>query len=336
VRGNQFYNATDGFGWTQSVSEFQRATGGTKVSQDLYRDGHWGTAPRTFDVAVEAGQEYSVRVYVGDPNFARNNIQVRLEGGAWQNVTNTPAGDFQTLVLSGTSSDDRLNISIRNNGGDPYWVINGIDVWKRPAATPRTIPAKRICWQPTWSSEMVGQWLTEDALDALAPLAREYWVSTGLADWQVAELQRTPISIGDLSYRGALGVTRPEGIWLDASGAGVVGRRWAVGGVGWAVGGGQWAVGSGQLFGSDSSQRTTANGQLPAYGYDLLTVLTHELGHVIGYDDLDPLHHSDHIMAGVLQPTSGRRESHGRREPRGRRTRATGRRTRAVGRSGAR
>jgi hypothetical protein len=31
-------------------------------------------------------------------------------------------------------------------------------------------------------------------------------------------------------------------------------------------------------------------------------VLTHELGHVIGYDDLDPLHYPDHIMAGVLQP----------------------------------
>jgi hypothetical protein len=53
------------------------------------------------------------------------------------------------------------------------------------------------------------------------PLAREYWVSTGLADWQLAELYRTPVAIGDLSCRGALGVTKPEGILLDASGAGL-------------------------------------------------------------------------------------------------------------------
>jgi hypothetical protein len=119
-----------------------------------------------------------------------------------------------------------------------------------------------------------------------------------LTDWQVAELYRTPIAIGDLSYRGALGVTKPEGIWLDASGAGL----------GWNVGSSQWSVVSGQWFGDISHQRTTANGQLPTAAYDLLTVVTHELGHVLGYDDLDPHHHPDHIMAGVLPPGAVRVE----------------------------
>ena len=31
-------------------------------------------------------------------------------------------------------------------------------------------------------------------------------------------------------------------------------------------------------------------------------MLTHELGHVLGYDDLDPQQHPEHLMAGVLQP----------------------------------
>jgi hypothetical protein len=105
-------------------------------------------------------------------------------------------------------------------------------------------------------------------------------VSTGLADWQVAELYRTPVAIGDLSYRGALGMAKPEGIWLDASGAGL----------GW------------------HTSLLTPNSQLPTSSYDLLTVVTHELGHVLGYDDLDPDHHSDHIMTGVLQPGVGRVE----------------------------
>jgi hypothetical protein len=43
---------------------------------------------------------------------------------------------------------------------------------------------------------------------------------------------------------------------------------------------------------------------------DLLTVITHELGHVLGFPDIDPLTHPDDIMAGTL-PT-GLRRSPGR------------------------
>ena len=296
VRGNTLYNANNGYGWTQSVSEFQRTTT-SKDSDALYRDGHWGSAVRTFQVAAIEDTLYSVRVYVGDASFLRNNIQISVEGGAWQTVANTAANVFTTLVVPGTSTNDDglLTISIRNNGGDPYWVINGMDVWEGVLLGPND-PGEAPLLAATWSTEMVGGQLTQAAVDAVLPVARQYWVSTGLADWQVAELYRTPVAIGDLSYRGALGVAKPEGIWLDASGAGL----------GWNVGSSQWSVVSGQWLGDISHQQTTANGQLPTAAYDLLTVLTHELGHVLGYDDLDPLHHSDHIMAGVLQPGTER------------------------------
>jgi hypothetical protein len=93
-------------------------------------------------------------------------------------------------------------------------------------------------------------------VDAVLPVAREYWVSTGLADWQLTQLYQTPIAIGDLSYRGALGVTKPEGIWLDASGAGWGGQ--------WAVVSCQWSVGSGREMACTKGQLPTDNCRLPA------------------------------------------------------------------------
>jgi hypothetical protein len=269
------YNDTRGFGWTQSVPEFQRGTTGySKTSVDLYRDGHWGSAARTFQVAVTPNIDYGVRVYVGDRSFARNLIQVTVEGGGSQIVPSTAANQFAAVSFTGKSTDDGiLTITIVNLGGDPYWVINGIDVWLGGAPHVNDPGAANLL-AATWGTEMVGGWLTEAAVEAVLPVARDYWVSTGLADWQVAELYRTPVSIGDLSYRGALGVAKPEGIWLDASGAGL----------GW------------------NSSLLTPNSQLLTSTYDLLTVVTHELGHVLGYDDLDPHHHPDDIMAGVLRP----------------------------------
>jgi hypothetical protein len=278
VRGNQLYNANSGYGWTQAVSEFQRGTTGYNLADQanvpLYRDGHWGSAARTFQVAVTQGVDYGVRVYVGDRSFARNLILVTVEGAAAQIVPSTAANEFAAVSFTGKSTDDGiLTITIVNTGGDPYWVINGIDVW-----TESNDPGAANLLAATWGTEMVGGWLTEAAVEAVLPVAREYWVSTGLAEWQLAGLYHTPIAIGDLSYRGALGVTKPEGIWLDASGAGL----------GW------------------HTSLLTPNSQLLASSYDLLTVVTHELGHVLGYDDLDPLHHPDHIMAGVLQPGTSR------------------------------
>ncbi|MCL4207731.1 MAG: hypothetical protein KJ000_35045, partial [Pirellulaceae bacterium] len=39
-----------------------------------------------------------------------------------------------------------------------------------------------------------------------------------------------------------------------------------------------------------------------------LTVVTHELGHVLGHADLEPHEHPDHLMASILQPGTGRIE----------------------------
>jgi hypothetical protein len=276
VRGNKLYSVADGYGWTVAVPEFQRATT-SKISDALYRDGHWGSAARTFQVQVDSALDYDVRVYIGDASFARNNIEVSVDGGAnWEVATATAANVFTTVLIEDIDpATDTLDIMIRNNGGDPYWVVNGIEIWDSTLSD----PSELTLLAGSGSSGMAGAWLTEEALHAVLPAARDYWVSTGLTDVQLAELYRTPVAIGDLSYRGALGVSKPEGIWLDASGAGL----------GW------------------NTSLLTPNSQLlRTSSYDLLTVLTHELGHVLGYGDLDSVRYPDHIMAGVLQPGASR------------------------------
>jgi PKD repeat protein/fibronectin type 3 domain-containing protein len=216
VRGNNLYNANNGFGWTQSVPEFQRGETGYSVNPDnvpLYRDGHWGSAARTFQVAVDPTETYDVRVYVGDRSFARNLIRVTVEAAppTFEDNPNSPRvipsttanGFVAVTIVGGQAADGVLDVTIVNTGGDPYWVINGLDVWKRDPDDPSLHePGVANLLAATWSSEMVGHRLTEAAVAAVLPVAREYWVSTGLADWQMAQLYQTPIAIGDLSYRG--------------------------------------------------------------------------------------------------------------------------------------
>jgi hypothetical protein len=162
VRGNNLYYANNGYGWTQSVPEFQRGETGYSVNPanvPLYRDGHWGSAPRTFQVAVDPDATYDVRVYVGDRSFARNLIQVAVEGApatfdgnlnSPRIIPSTTANGFVAVtVVGGQAADGVLDITIVNTGGDPYWVINGIDVWKREPDNPSLHePGVRICSQP--------------------------------------------------------------------------------------------------------------------------------------------------------------------------------------------
>jgi hypothetical protein len=101
-----------------------------------------------------------VRVYVGDRSFARNNIQVTVEGAETQTVLPTTANQFQALTISGSDANNNgiLTVTIVNTGGDPYWVINGLDVWETSADRSRRIAA---AGGKCWGTEMVGAWLTD-------------------------------------------------------------------------------------------------------------------------------------------------------------------------------
>ena len=114
------------------------------------------------------------------------------------------------------------------------------------------------------------------------------WTATGISGDALERLAGMRLEITDLpgSYLAAAG----ERIYLD---------RDAVG-FGWYV---DATPGENSEFAATSATGFRATKTSPAAGrMDLLTVLTHELGHVLGRDDLDPAIAPDDIMAEVLQP----------------------------------
>jgi hypothetical protein len=111
-------------------------------------------------------------------------------------------------------------------------------------------------------------------LSAAVVEATARWQASGLlTERQLAALATVETTIADLS--GAqLGLASPGAnrIWIDRDAAG---RGWNAG----------------------SSQLTTDNGQLTSPGYDLLTAVMHELGHIAGYD------HDDEIAGDLMNAT---------------------------------
>jgi hypothetical protein len=108
----------------------------------------------------------------------------------------------------------------------------------------------------------------------LAPIVEQaigLWTETGLTREQVALLRSTPVVVGDLDVQGYLGLTTPERIVIDDDG---VGRGWSYDG-----------------------QKT--KNQEPRTSYDLLTVVLHEMGHVLGHEHDEA---ADDLMAEMLQP----------------------------------
>jgi hypothetical protein len=82
------------------------------------------------------------------------------------------------------------------------------------------------------------------------------------------------VEIRDLNDRGMLGASGAAGtseIWLDDD-----------------------ALGYGWSFTDE------ADGDVPAGTVDLATVMAHEYGHLLGWQDLDPEQYSGHLMAGEL------------------------------------
>ena len=176
----------------------------------------------------------------------------------------------------------------RATGFTGYWFANGLEIAAiggLPTVAPQILDGLRFdengmddaSQQRMQQVTQVGSTLTSELVDEFKALAIANWTSASLTAEQLSRLTSSTIEIGNLDDEGALGLTGSSRIVLDDDALGY----------GWYVG---------------SMSETVPDGTM-----DLLTVLTHEMGHVLGLSDLDGQATPDSLMAGTLQP--GQRRS---------------------------
>ncbi|MFM8478051.1 MAG: hypothetical protein ACKOEO_19880, partial [Planctomycetaceae bacterium] len=132
------------------------------------------------------------------------------------------------------------------------------------------------------SVERRGEVLSEELILDVREQVLAAWATTGLSAEALALLQSTTVEIRDMNDRGMLGASGATGtteIWLDDD-----------------------ALGYGWSFTDDADMDGDGEPDLdvPAGTIDLATVMAHEYGHLLGWQDLDPQQYPGHLMAGEL------------------------------------
>ncbi|MCA9179614.1 MAG: hypothetical protein KDB14_34395, partial [Planctomycetales bacterium] len=287
VRANDTYLASVGYGYSaMSFSHLDRGAPTSMSSNELYRDGHWGNSTaKTFRVKADAGQTYDVRVYIGDRNFYRDNIEVTVEGGGTIVSGPLSANVFSTLTLFGATDTDMngsIDITFRDAGGsDAFYVVNGLDVAESGVGLPASAPLL------VSAAGTDGASLTDGQLQPIVSEALARWEASGLTPAQLGRLQNVQVSIANLAGQGAYGLAGSNRVLIDDNAAG---SGWYIDPTphtndGFALSGNQYLA-SGQMGGQ----------------VDLLTVVMHELGHIVGLGDQDPAFSGNSLMTGRIDP----------------------------------
>jgi hypothetical protein len=131
--------------------------------------------------------------------------------------------------------------------------------------------------------ERRGEALSEELVLRVREQVLAAWATTGLSAEAMARLQSTTVEISDLNDRGMLGLSGAAGtteIWLDDDALGY----------GWSF------TDSADLDGDGEADMDVPEGTI-----DLATVMAHEYGHILGWQDLDPQQYPGHLMAGELE-----------------------------------
>jgi hypothetical protein len=289
------YGRTGSYGFVTRPSEVQRSTTGLgKNSINLYSDSVVGTNSVTYRVRLPSNSTgpYQVRAYFGDRDITTNTVITGLSGtsitsGSLSSGSTAPkAFPIAVATVSDTDADGILTLQFaRPTGFTGFWSVIGLDIatGTLPDAAPQLLAGLDFAAGGALteqsqahlaSVERRGQVLSEELILEVREQVLAAWATTGLSSDAMARLQSATVVIRDLNDRGMLGASGAAGtseIWLDDDALGY----------GWYL-------------------TDEADGDVPAGTVDLATVMAHEYGHLLGWQDLDPEQYSGHLMAGEL------------------------------------
>jgi len=227
-----------------------------------------------FDYAIEPGTDYELALSLKGTTVS---LSVKESGAKnWQAMAGhvfnavTVDGDFGLLSKDGTSSFDAVTVKT----DDPAFRDDGDNLM---AAEAPAVQAK------------TESMLTYDDLSPIVDEAIERWADAlginGVTVTLLHEVSFQIVDFNDLTLGRAIGDT----ILIDADAAGF----------GWFV--------DTTPYDDTEFRRENVDGELlatassSAYGdMDLLTVVMHEIGHVLGFEDLDAEEYSSDLMSATL------------------------------------
>jgi hypothetical protein len=297
------YSPTSGYGFSDATTNFAPFTasavenlgGISSTYAPMYEDGIVSpkNSPQDFTFSTMVGTTYDLRVYVGNPNLSLSGIQVTVYTGSITNLQQTQIGqsavisttaggsnsfaavEIDNLTAGGvtTAAGSEITVVIKSSTGNVY--TEGLDVALHghlPAIAHQD-PAGGVA--PAGSPAVPA--LTQSQLQPVVAQAITDWVAAGITPVQVSLLESTQFVITDLKSQGALALTGSNLVPIDST----------ADGYGWFV-----------------NPKVTDQ---PAAGrMDLLTVVTHELGHVLGLPDVSAALMPNDLMDTEL-PTGVRR-----------------------------
>ncbi|MCA9018320.1 MAG: hypothetical protein KDA77_23565, partial [Planctomycetaceae bacterium] len=256
-----------------------------------YVVGTGGTGQNTSSWAfsnLPAGTYRLSGTWVPEPNGGATNMPITISGVVGGDVALTANEQvllhdvyddgfyWQDLGYFEVAANGTITVTISDNQANGYVLAEAYRI-------ELTSPLMAAGGQSSTSAQSI----TQDDLDSVRDAALSYWASTGLSQTQLSLLQSVNFALADLPD-GMLGGATSTTITIDINAAGY----------GWFV---DKTPFDNSEFTLDANGNLVAGAASAASGrMDLLTVVMHELGHTLGYDDLDTDDAENHLMGESL------------------------------------